>query len=68
MRPSRRRLQVVFQNPYSSLNPRLRIRHVIGELLVNYDISGGRELEDRAEELTRKLGSPAPRRSTASRT
>jgi ABC-type microcin C transport system duplicated ATPase subunit YejF len=68
MRPWRRLLQVVFQNPYSSLNPRLRIRYVIAELLVNYGISGGRELGDPVEELTRKLGSRAPRRSTASRT
>ncbi len=56
MRPYRRQLQVVFQDPYSSLNPRLRIRDIIGEPLVNYGVSGGRELEDRVAELALKVG------------
>jgi oligopeptide/dipeptide ABC transporter ATP-binding protein len=56
MRPWRRRLQVVFQDPYSSLNPRLRIRDIIGEPLINYDISGGRELAEKVEELALKVG------------
>ena len=56
MRPYRRQLQVVFQDPYSSLNPRLRIRDIIGEPLINYDVSGGRELAERVEELALKVG------------
>ena len=56
MRPWRRQLQVVFQDPYSSLNPRLRIRDIIGEPLVNYGVSGGRELQDRVAELALKVG------------
>src|SRR5437667_9067024 len=56
MRPYRRQLQVVFQDPYSSLNPGLRIRDIIGEPLVNFGVSGGRELEDRVGELALKVG------------
>ena len=56
MRPYRHQLQVVFQDPYSSLNPRLKIRDIIGEPLVNYGVSGGHELEERVAELALKVG------------
>jgi oligopeptide/dipeptide ABC transporter ATP-binding protein len=56
MRPWRRQLQVVFQDPYSSLNPRLRVRDIIGEPLVNYGVSGGHALDDRVTELALKVG------------
>jgi peptide/nickel transport system ATP-binding protein len=56
MRPYRRQLQVVFQDPYSSLNPRLRVRDIIGEPLLNYGVSGGRELQHRVAELALKVG------------
>jgi oligopeptide/dipeptide ABC transporter ATP-binding protein len=56
MRPWRRQLQVVFQDPYSSLNPRLRVRDIIGEPLVNYGVSHGHVLDDRVTELALKVG------------
>ncbi|HEV2302659.1 MAG TPA: dipeptide ABC transporter ATP-binding protein [Stellaceae bacterium] len=56
MRPYRRQLQVVFQDPYSSLNPRLRVRDIIAEPLVNYGISAGPALRERVAELALKVG------------
>src|SRR5712672_1080872 len=56
MRPYRRELQVVFQDPYSSLNPRLKIRDIIGEPLKNYGVARGRALNDRVTRLALKVG------------
>ena len=56
MRPFRRQVQVVFQDPYSSLNPRLKVRDIIGEPLVNYGIAAGPMLSDQVEELAGKVG------------
>jgi oligopeptide/dipeptide ABC transporter ATP-binding protein len=56
MRPYRRELQVVFQDPYSSLNPRLRVRDIIGEPLQNYGVARGRALNERIETLAGKVG------------
>src|SRR5438045_5649346 len=56
MRPYRRELQVVFQDPYASLNPRLRVRDIIGEPLKNFGVAEGRVLDDRVESLAGKVG------------
>ena len=39
LRPLRRRMQVVFQDPFSSLNPRLRVRDIIAEPIVNFGLA-----------------------------
>ncbi len=58
MRPWRRQLQIVFQDPYSSLNPRLSVRHIIAEPLVNFDAVAAHALNDRVAELAFKVGLP----------
>jgi oligopeptide/dipeptide ABC transporter ATP-binding protein len=56
MRPHRRELQVIFQDPYSSLNPRLSAGAIVGEPLTNYGIAKGAEIEDRVAGLFKRVG------------
>jgi len=56
MRDLRRDLQIVFQDPYSSLNPRLTVQQIVGEPLVVNKIARGKELQDRVAELLAAVG------------
>jgi oligopeptide/dipeptide ABC transporter ATP-binding protein len=56
MRQWRRELQVVFQDPYSSLNPRLRAGDIVAEPLVNYGVMRGAALRDRVADLFAQVG------------
>jgi oligopeptide/dipeptide ABC transporter ATP-binding protein len=56
MRPYRRELQVVFQDPYSSLNPRMNVGDIVGEPLRNYAIASGADLKRRVAQLFEKVG------------
>ena len=53
MRPIRRQLQMIFQDPFSSLNPRMNIYEIISEPLLVHGIGSSSEREDRVAELLR---------------
>jgi peptide/nickel transport system ATP-binding protein len=60
LRPKRRHLQAVFQDPFSSLSPRLRVRDIIAEPLSNFGIATTRrEIDRRVEALLGRVGLPA---------
>jgi oligopeptide transport system ATP-binding protein len=52
----RRRVQIVFQDPYSSLNPRLSAGTIVGEPLENFRIAAGKDKERRVAELFARVG------------
>jgi len=56
LRAHRRQMQMVFQDPYSSLNPRLSAGAIVGEPLENYDLAVGSELQRRIAELFERVG------------
>ncbi|MGH7155106.1 MAG: ABC transporter ATP-binding protein [Acetobacteraceae bacterium] len=58
LRPLRRRIQVVFQDPYSSLNPRMTVRDLLAEPITNFGLARGREVEARITELMEKVRLP----------
>ena len=56
MRAMRRRMQIIFQDPYSSLNPRMTVLDIVGEALAIHGIARGREREDRVKSLLERVG------------
>jgi peptide/nickel transport system ATP-binding protein len=56
MKQLRRNIQMVFQDPYSSLNPRMTLLQNVGEPLIVNNVASGKALEDRVAELLRVVG------------
>jgi len=58
LRPLRRRMQLVFQDPYASLNPRMTVRDILGEPFAIHGLERGREREAKVAELLDLMGLP----------
>ncbi len=58
LRPLRRRMQLVFQDPYASLNPRLTVRDILGEPFAIHGLERGREREEKVATLLEWMGLP----------
>ncbi len=56
MRALRRDMQIIFQDPYASLNPRMTVGKIVGEPLRIHKVTQGKELHDRVNELLEKVG------------
>jgi oligopeptide/dipeptide ABC transporter ATP-binding protein len=56
MKPLRREMRMIFQDPFSSLNPRLTVGDIIGEPLAIHNIAHGKEAEQRVAELMTSVG------------
>ena len=56
VRKLRKEMQVIFQDPYASLNPRMTVGDIIGEPLAIHHIAKGRDAEERVQELLRLVG------------
>ncbi|RPJ76712.1 MAG: dipeptide ABC transporter ATP-binding protein [Desulfobacteraceae bacterium] len=52
----RRRMQIIFQDPYSSLNPRMAVKHILGDPMRFHGLYRGRQCEERIAYLMEKVG------------
>jgi len=56
MRPLRRQMQMIFQDPYASLNPRKRVGQIVGDPLKRQGVASGADLRKRVQELLERVG------------
>ncbi|HEU5063493.1 MAG TPA: ATP-binding cassette domain-containing protein [Solirubrobacterales bacterium] len=56
MRPLRRQMQMIFQDPYASLNPRKRVGQIVGDPLKVQKVASGAELRRQVQELLERVG------------
>ncbi len=56
MREYRKEMQIIFQDPFASLNPRMTVGDIIGEALTIHKLAKGREKEDKVADLLERTG------------
>ena len=56
LREARREMQIIFQDPYASLNPRMRVGDIVGEGLEIHKLAKGKAKRDRVMELLHQVG------------
>ncbi|GAB4478345.1 MAG: dipeptide ABC transporter ATP-binding protein [Anaerolineales bacterium] len=56
LRKMRRRMQMIFQDPYASLNPRMTVAEIIGEPLLIHGVARGKAIQERVEQLLELVG------------
>ncbi len=56
LKPYRKELRMIFQDPYSSLNPRMTVLDIVSEPMIVHNIAHGKELEDRVAKLLKVVG------------
>jgi len=56
MRPLRREMQMIFQDPYASLNPRKRVGQIVGDPLRRQGVARGPDLRQQVQELLERVG------------
>lgn len=56
LKPFRREMQIIFQDPFSSLNPRMTVFEIVSEPLRIHGVARGAELRERVRELLQKVG------------
>jgi peptide/nickel transport system ATP-binding protein len=56
LKPLRTKMQMIFQDPYASLNPRMTVGQIVAEPMVIHNLAKGSELDDRVVAILRKVG------------
>ncbi len=56
LKPLRQKMQMIFQDPFASLNPRMTVGQIVGEPLTIHRLARGSDLEDRVAEMLKKVG------------
>ena len=65
LRNLRKKMQIVFQDPYGSLNPRFTVRDIIGEPLKVHTQMNNKQIDERVVELLRTVGLDPSARSVS---